>query len=380
MEKVNNEILKIMNDISIFPETRDSEIGVSSYTTIPLSNLSSYGVAFKPLVVGLQSMINNEGGSGIYFVNTDGKSMFHKKGTDDFIGALKTADGIVGGGQARITNIPFDPTMMFMAAALANIDKKLDAIKDMQKEMMDFLVQKEESELKGNLKFLEDVFNNYKYNWDNEMYKNSNHVKVLDIRQQAEQQIIFYREQIISQINKKEFIHSNQVVNKQLSKIEDLFKNYQLALYLLGLSTFLEVMLLGNFDTEYLSGVSSKLEDYSSNYRLLYTQCYDQIEQYSSTSVETSLLKGISKVSSSAGKIIGKIPAIKEGQVDEALIAAGDKLDDINNNKLKNQMGTLIEHRNNYIKPFVDNINMINDLHNKPIKIVADKDNLYIAA
>ena len=29
---------------------------------------------------------------------------------------------------------------------------------------MDFLVQKEKAELKGNLTFLYDVFNNYKYN------------------------------------------------------------------------------------------------------------------------------------------------------------------------------------------------------------------------
>lgn len=93
---------------------------------------------------------------------------------------------MVGGGQAQITPLACDPTMLFMAAALANIDKKLDAIQDMQKEMMDFLVQKEKSDLKGNLNFLFDVFNNYKYNWNNEMYKNSNHIKVLDIRQEAE--------------------------------------------------------------------------------------------------------------------------------------------------------------------------------------------------
>ena len=31
----------------------------------------------------------------------------------------------------------------------------------MQQEMMDFLVQKEKAELKGNLTFLYDVFNNY---------------------------------------------------------------------------------------------------------------------------------------------------------------------------------------------------------------------------
>ena len=98
MEKVNNEILKMMNDPAIFPELEESEVGVSTYTKIPLSNLSSYGVAFQPLVVGLQSMTINEGGSGFYFVNTGGKSMFHKTGTSDFIGSLQTVDGKVGGG------------------------------------------------------------------------------------------------------------------------------------------------------------------------------------------------------------------------------------------------------------------------------------------
>ena len=73
-----------------------------------------------------------------------------------------------------MTSLACDPTMIFMAAALANVEKKLDAIQDMQKEMMDFLVQKEKADLKGDLNFLFDVFNNYKYNWNNEMYKNSN--------------------------------------------------------------------------------------------------------------------------------------------------------------------------------------------------------------
>ena len=48
------------------------------------------------------------------------------------------------------------------------------------------------------------------------MYKNSNHIKVLDIRQEAEKKIAFYREQIIAKVNKKSFIHSDQTVNKQL--------------------------------------------------------------------------------------------------------------------------------------------------------------------
>ena len=44
--------------------------------------------------------------------------------------------------------------------------------------------------------------NNYKYNWENENYKNTRHIKVLDIKQTSEQSIIFYREQIKDLLDK----------------------------------------------------------------------------------------------------------------------------------------------------------------------------------
>ncbi len=215
-ENKNNAILRMMSDTSIYPMFQESEVGVSNYTPLPISSLAAYGTAFQPLATAVQTAVSGAGGSGIYYVNTAGKTMFQMKGTNNFIGSLQTSTGMIGGGQAQITPLACDPTMLFMAAASANIDKKLNAIQDMQKEMMDFLVQKEKADLKGNLNFLFDVFNNYKYNWNNEMYKNSNHIKVLDIRLEAEKKIAFYREQIIAKVNKKSFIHSAQTVNKQL--------------------------------------------------------------------------------------------------------------------------------------------------------------------
>lgn len=378
-ENKDNAIFRMMSDTSIYPMLQESEVGVSNYTPLPLSRLAAYGTSFQPLATAVQTAVSGAGGSGIYYVNTAGKTMFQMKGTNNFIGSLQTSTGMVGGGQAQMTPLACDPTMIFMAAALANIEKKLDAIQDMQKEMMDFLVQKEKSDLKGNLNFLFDVFNNYKYNWKNEMYKNSNHIKVLDIKQEAEKKIAFYREQIIAKVNKKSFINSDQTVNKQLQSVQDQFKDYQLALYLLGFSSFLEVMLLGNFDADYLTGISDKLEKYSLKYRELYTKCYDEIESYSSTSVQSSMLKGIAKASTSVGKFVEKIPVISKGQADEALIAAGDKLDELNDGKLRKQMRSLIEHQSNSIRPFIENIDTVNELCNKPVQLLVDKDNLYIS-
>ena len=377
-ENKDNEILQMMNNTSIYPMLKESEVGVSNYTPLPLSRLAAYGTAFQPLTTAVQMAVNGAGGSGIYYVNTAGKTMFQMKGTNNFIGSLQTSDGM-GGGQAKMTPLACDPTMIFMAAVLANVEKKLDSIQDMQKEMMDFLVQKEKADLKGNLNFLFDVFNNYKYNWNNEMYKNSNHIKVLDIRQEAEKKIAFYREQIIAKVNKKSFIHSDQTVNKQLQMVQDQFKDYQLALYLFGFSSFLEVMLLGNFGKDYLTGISEKLEKYSLHYRELYTKCYDEIESYSSTSVQSSMLKGIAKASTSVGKIVEKIPVISKGQADEALIAAGDKLDELNAGKLRKQMSSLIERQSNSIRPFIENIDTVNELCNKPVELLVDKENLYIS-
>lgn len=378
-ESKGSAILQMMSDTSIYPMLQESEVGVSNYTPLPLSRLAAYGTAFQPLTTAVQTAVSGAGGSGIYYVNTAGKTMFQMKGTNNFIGSLKNPTGMVGGGQAQMTPLACDPTMLFMAAALANIEKKLDAIQDIQREMMDFLIQKEKAELKGNLNFLFDVFNNYKYNWNNAMYKNSNHIKVLDIRQESEKKIAFYREQIIAKVNKKSFIHSDQTVNKQLQSVQDQFKDYQLALYLLGFSSFLEVMLLENYDSDYLSGIAAKLDNYSLKYRELYSKCYDEIEGYSSTSVQSSVLRGIAKASTSVGKFVERIPVISKGQADETLIAAGEKLDEINAGKLRKQMNTLIEHQGNSIRPFIENINTVNELYNKPVQLLVDRENLYFA-
>ncbi|MDE5671483.1 MAG: hypothetical protein K2I14_08520, partial [Eubacterium sp.] len=219
--KRNNEVLKLMNDTSLCPIFDESNVGVSNYTKLPLSRLAAFGTAFQPFATEIQTAISNVGGSGLYYVNTDGKTMFQMKGTSNFIGSLKTPSGTVGGGQAKMIQLAYDPVVLFMAAAFANIQKSLDDIKKMQQEMIEFLIQKEKSELKGSLTFLFDVFNNYKFNWNNKMYKNGNHIKVLDIRQMAESKIVFYREQIISKVNQKSLLHSAQSGKQQLKTVQD---------------------------------------------------------------------------------------------------------------------------------------------------------------
>lgn len=375
----NKKILAMMNDSSLCPELEESKIGISNYTKLPMNRLAAMGIGLESIASAVQKVTTESGRSGLYYVNTSGKTMFRMKKTNNFIGSLKTSKGAVGGGQAQMTQIALDPTALFMAITLASIDRKLGDIKEMQKEMMDFLIQKEKSELKGNLTFLYDVFNNYKYNWNNETYKSSNHTLVLAIRKEAEAKIVFYREQIIAKVNRKTRLHSNKAVKKQLEEVQDRFKDYQLALYMLGFASFLDVLLTENYDEKYLSGISKKLDEYSIKYRELYTQCYDEISGYSSTSIQSSMLKGLSKTTIAVGKVVEKIPVVGDTQADETIIAVGDKLSDIGTERVRKQMKQLIVRQSNFVRPFIDNIDTVNKLNNKPMQLVVDDENLYIA-
>ena len=77
-----------------------------------------------------------------------------------------------------MTALACDPTMLFMAAALMNIEKKLDLIQQTQEEILEFLEERERATLQGNLNTLGDVMSNFKYNWDNEKYKTNKHILV----------------------------------------------------------------------------------------------------------------------------------------------------------------------------------------------------------
>lgn len=380
-ESVNkkNEIVKSMTNIEIYPVVIKSEIGVSNCTKLPLADLASVGTAFEPLAMALNSVINSNG-SGLYKVKVP-KGMHLaklKNGLGNIGSALNSNNQVAG--QAILNPIMFEPTMVFMAIALANINKKLDSIMEIQEEMLDFVVQKEKSDLKGDLTVLSDILNNYKYNWNNEKFKNGNHIKVLDIKQASERKIDFYHELIVKKANKKSLIKTDQDIKKHLDKIQDDFGNYQLAMYIYSFSTFLEVMLLENFDTQYLSGLTNKIENYSLKYRDLYTKAYNQIESYSNSSIESYLLKGLSGINKVTGQAISKIPIIKNTQVDETLIDVSNKIRILDRKRSKKVMQTILDKQSSSVRPFIENINTINSLYNKPIELVFDQDNIYLVS
>ena len=137
-------------------------------------------------------------------------------------------------------------------------------------------------------------------------------------------------------------------------------------------------MLLGNFSEGYLDSVEQSITEYSYQYRTLYTDCYNLMEEYSKSSVQSGMMSGLATVSKIMGSAISKVPVINKSQLDENLIDAGDKLDTHEEKRTFAVLSGLTQNRMNVTISFVENIREINHLYNRPNRYLIDGDDIYI--
>ncbi len=147
-----------------------------------------------------------------------------------------------------------------------------------------------------------------------------------------------------------------------MNKLQAQFKDYQLALYLYSYSTFLEVLLLGNFGKGYLNSVEHRIAEYSFQYRELYTDCYNLMESYSKSSIQVGMLNGLATASKFMGNAIAKVPVISKSQLDENLIEASGKLGLHGEKRATGALERFISTRSNVTQPFIENIRVVNAL------------------
>ena len=386
--KDNNEVINMMLDMEYIPSIHDEKINIKQYTKIPLSKLSTLGVGFSNLSEATRTITQSINTDGLYrcILPKDAVRLSQAKDGTGVLGlAFNENNRLVGHARwieedniTQVTTMPYNPTMLFMAATLMSIDKKLDSIQETQEEILSFLENKEKANLKGSLDTLYDILNNYKYNWNNEKYRTNKHILVQSIKHDASKSIEFHQKQISEKLKKQSLLHMNKSVKNKMKKVYLEFKDYQLALYIFSFASFLEIILLGNFNEEYLNNISNKIESLSLKYRELYTECYNVIEGYASTSMEFHLLNGLSEISKTSGKLISKVPVVNKSQIDEALMETGNRLEKFEFDKTNKALKNFTDARSSQVRIFIDNINTVNKLYNEPLEFLIHKEYIYI--
>jgi hypothetical protein len=296
-------------------------------------------------------------------------------------------DAAKGFGQARfhlagpqatkvMTTVPYDPTALFMAAALMQINQKLDDIKQTQQEMFDYLKDKDRAKLRGNLDTLRDVLDNYRFNWDNETYKKNKHALVQSIRNDSAAAIVQQRAEVRKAVEKEAgLLHFDEDARLKARETLSDLKEYRLSVYLYGFSSFLEVLLLEN----YLHNVAEGIESRAVDYRTLYTEAYDLIERDANSTIRAGFLGGVSGAMGGLGKAIEETPLGSLTPIDEALIDAGKGVGDFSRGVKKDilkDLPTAAEASD--VRPFVEDIENLSRLYNDPVMLLADEDAIYI--
>lgn len=198
VESRESQVRRQLAETAIHLASSDIEVAVAGAFKLPLGQITTLGVGpaslpamfcsvtttiNMPTLLQATDKLGNPLDPSVLQRFSDGSGM---------LGSFR--DAATGFGQARfhqvdpgaiqsVATMPYDPTMLFMAAVLAQINQKLDAIQDTVNEMFEYMRQKDKAELRGNVKTLEDVLEAYRYNWNNDIWRKNAHMKVVDIKQ-----------------------------------------------------------------------------------------------------------------------------------------------------------------------------------------------------
>lgn len=374
------------------------EIDLDKFQRIPFTELLSFGGMIAELVpqfrtITSESTIHLDGLFRAFNPKTGEQVsdlMYKSKQVADaFIGsitqkdkkfdqtAFKKATDIC---QTTTTVTAINPATLMIAAGIIAMSKKLDVIEENQQKIISFLEKDKESKLQGNLNFLRSVFNDYQFHWNDVIYKTAQLVKIQDIKQESEQNIVFYHNLLDDEMNKTKIFTSKRDVKRNMQKLIEEFSYYRLAIYLYSFASYMEIIVLENFKPDYLRSLMEKISEDSFQYARLYTAAYDKLENMATKSIESEAIKGAAIVSKGLGELIEKIPIVERGQFDENLIAASNKLDRYKETSITVLLTNFHSMKNCLTSQFISLIETIDELHNGNPMILADDENVYVQA
>lgn len=367
-----------------------SDISQIQKFSMPISQLSALGAGVASLLPAFRTVTQNFSiaGEGFYkWVNAEKGSEL--KALKDGLnwGAYKTKTGeskmakfqkIGNISSTNTIELPINPTTMMMAVALFSIEKQLGNIAETQKNILSFLEAEKESEIEADVETLSNIIEKYKYNWDNKQFVSSNHKLVVDIQRTARKNMNSYQKKVKDNICEKNFLVSQSKIKSVLDELIKSFKYYRLSLFAFSMSSLIEIMLSGNFNEENIFVIKKDIQNLALSYRETYSECSLYLENLEKLSVRSNLLNSVSATSKAVGKIIGSIPKIKDGQIDERLQEAGEHI----GNKAKaietDSIITFAKMSNPGVNIFTEKMDDLNLIFNHTTGLCFDNSNIYL--
>lgn len=401
VETVACEQEEEMDICDLFPVIQVPETALQRYRKVPVTGLAALGAAFSQLpdaartivrttTTGVDSDatlfvgINPKGIPGYLIENqygTDGNIMqINEQGKRIIAGRMrfKPVDSTLPVKETVQTTTPYDPTLMIIAVAIMEINKKLDKLQSSVDAVLKFLELEKQAKQRGNLRKLAEIADDYKVKCEDKDFCTNRNFIVQKIQLEAMGDVEFYQSRVGTELANQKALHINREATALIGSVTREFAEYQLACYLYAYSCFLDVMLRRDFSKITLDKAVEKLKRVSDRYDDLYTKCRSQIAQYQRSALEAKVVGNIGMAAKGLGKAIGSIPVIKEGPVDEALISAGIYLGRKNRDTVENSVNTLAAFEDDRMSAFIEGLTSVNLMYNTENSMITDGENIYV--
>ena len=371
--EMNNYMLSDVRKESLSNNTYSlslSKLSEISPITVSTANNIKTIMEQNPKTSGNLYRITNLGKNDSLKAMRDGKT---------FWGSIKKSDGSSTMAKLKEVNsnnvMVLDPTVMMMSVALAGIEQELGEIKELSKQIFSFLEHEKESEIESDLEILNRSISDFRFNLEDEKYLINNHKQVMDIKRTANKNMLFYKKEIKDDLSKDKLFTTNNSMNSIIEDIQKKFRYYRLSLYIYSFSTFMEILLLGNYKNDYLLSKKEELDELDNEYSEVFNNALEYVKKNANKSLEGNVLSGLG----SAGKAIGNLAEkVKIKNVDNWLNEKGDNLKQSGQN-IKDEFATKFDDmRESNSRPFINQIEKVDCIYNKTKEIYFDKENIYL--
>ena len=278
----------------------------------------------------------------------------------------------------ELKKMGFNPATILITITLFELEKEIVAIKEISDKILSFLENEKTSEIEADIETLNRLINEYKYNWQDEQYVKNNHKQVMEIERSSSANIRLYLKEIRSDLEKSSLIMTNKTINNNLNELEKHFIYYRLSLYVFGFATFMDVMLLENFERDYLNVKKEEIEAYNNEYMSTYQEALKYVHNSADKSVQGNIISGIGSAGKAIGNLAEKVKMAKDKNIDTWFSEGADNLKNISKD-MKDKFSLRFEDmKDSKVERFVNKIELISKMYNDTKDIYFDKEKIYL--
>lgn len=371
---MNDKLINAMNDFEI-KDLKD--LNMDDYDKYPVNVLESFGKELSnEFQIVLQDTFKN-------FMQSDKKDI--KKAFTSTIskryGVKLNFNGnnnhIKAKSKAKVKNVKGSDNISNYALAtvvLAVVNAKLSEIIEREKMIIDFLETDKETKMKADYSALVKIAKEYPYNYDNDKFLYNREMLTVEIKKDAEHNMLFYQE-----MTKKEIKSYDRSIvgnaDKGYKRIINKFLLYRTALYIYAYSSFMDIILLENYSFEYIDAILKELDEHVNNYNEFFNQLNESINHLADSSSRNITMKESSKLTNFVSGLLGKMKAEKQS---EKLKDKSIKIEEKRANNRDRIVSSLSEYVNTGIEDVIKSINDLKSLYNNNDDIIVSDDYVYV--